>query len=437
MANAQRAAVTLLQLNNFIAGLVTSPATQNVWVTAELSDVAVRGGHCYMELLQKNPSTGATEAKARGAIWANRFQGIRRKFFEATGQDFASGIKVMVCCSVSMHAVYGLSLVITDVDPSYTMGDLLRRRNEMLARLKADGVLELNRQLPLPMPLLRIAVISAEGAAGYGDFVNQLHADPMHLRFTTRLFPAIMQGERVPPTVIAALDAIAAEADAWDCVVIIRGGGATSDLLGFENYELASHVAQFPLPVVVGIGHERDITILDYVARVRVKTPTAAAEWLLACGKQCVEQLDRLGQAVVRAVSDRIAGCKEQLGMIEGRLPQLPGAAITRARSRLDRCALALQSITAARLSRQRARLEGINGALAVHVDSILSRRRAKLDAIGNLIDALSPEATLRRGYSITRFGNLTVTDPAQVPPGAVITTTLASGTITSTTDPS
>lgn len=435
MANAQRAAVTLLQLNNFIAGLVTSPATQNVWVTAELSDVAVRGGHCYMELLQKNASTGATEAKARGAIWANRFQSIRRKFFEATGQEFASGIKVMVCCSVSMHAVYGLSLVITDVDPSYTMGDLVRRRNEMLARLKADGILELNRQLPLPVPLLRIAVISAEGAAGYGDFLNQLHANPQRLRFTTRLFPAVMQGERVPPTVIAALDEIAADLDSWDCVVIIRGGGATSDLMGFENYDLASHVAQFPLPVVVGIGHERDITILDYVACIRVKTPTAAAEWLLAQGKQCVERLDRLGQAVARAVTERISGCKEQLGLIEGRLPQLPGVAVTRARSRLDRCAMALQSLSAVRISAQKGRLEGIRGALGVHVASIISRRREKLDALRNLIDALSPEATLRRGYSITRCDGVTVTDPAQIPPGAIITTTLAKGTITSKTE--
>ena len=200
--------VTLLQLTKYVASLVMVKETQNVWVTAELSDVAVRGGHCYMELLQKNEATGATEAKARAAIWANVYSRIRTEFFHATGQQFSSGMKVMVKASVSMHPVYGLSLVITAVDPGYTMGDLLRRRNEMIARMKAEGIYDLNRNLTWENPLLRIAIISAEGAAGYGDFMNQIRSESDGFVLYTVLFPAVMQGANTAPSVLAALDLV-------------------------------------------------------------------------------------------------------------------------------------------------------------------------------------------------------------------------------------
>lgn len=424
--------VTLLQLTKYVASLVMVKETQNVWVTAELSDVAVRGGHCYMELLQKNEATGATEAKARAAIWANVYSRIRTEFFQATGQQFASGMKVMVKASVSMHPVYGLSLVITAVDPGYTMGDLLRRRNEMIARMKAEGIYDLNRNLTWENPLLRIAIISAEGAAGYGDFMNQLGANPLNLRFTTRLFPAIMQGERAAASCIAALDAINSEIDRWDCVVIIRGGGATSDLLGFENYDLAANVAQFPIPVIVGIGHERDITILDYVACIRVKTPTAAAEWLLAMGKECIDCLDRLGLEIHRAVTDRITGCKEQLGIIEGRLPGLPQAVIERAKARLDRFSLGLHQVSARRIAPQMTKMQSLETSLKLVLPGIIKRQETKLDNIAGMIEALSPAATLKRGYSITRYNGRAVTSPDQIPQGAVIETSVAEGLITS-----
>lgn len=424
--------VTLLQLTKYVASLVMVKETQNVWVTAELSDVAVRGGHCYMELLQKNEVTGATEAKARAAIWANVYARIRAEFLQATGQQFASGMKVMVKASVSMHPVYGLSLVITEVDPSYTMGDILRRRNEMIARLKAEGIFDMNHSISWDNPLLRIAIVSAEGAAGYGDFMNQLGANPLKLRFKTRLFPAIMQGERTAASCIAALDKIHAEIDCWDCVVIIRGGGATSDLLGFENYDLAANVAQFPIPVIVGIGHERDITILDYVARIRVKTPTAAAEWLLAMGKECVECLDRLGLEIHRAVAERIAGCKEQLGIIEGRLPGLPTAALDRAKSRLDRFSLGLHQVSARRIAPQIAKMQSLEVSLKMAIPAIINRHEIKLDNITRLIETLSPTATLKRGYSITRYNGRAVTSSEQIPSGAIIETTVAQGLITS-----
>lgn len=424
--------LTLLQLNKRIAGLVMTPATSNIWVTAELSDVAVRGGHCYMELLQKDPASGATVAKARAAIWANQFIRIRSDFYAATGQDFCTGLKVMVRASVSMHAVYGMSLVITAVNPDYTMGDIIRRRNEMLARLKQEGILDLNKSLDWMEPPLRIAIISAEGAAGYGDFMNQLTSNPLRLRFSTRLFNAVMQGDKAAPSIIAALEAIAMEQEQWDCVVIIRGGGATSDLLGFEDYNLAAHVAQFPLPVIVGIGHERDVTILDYVACVRVKTPTAAAEWLINQGKLALDRLDLIGQQIVCVARDYLSGCKEQLGTLEGRLPSLATAMIDRGNAKLDRYTLALQQIASRHLSPKMARLDALQSSIQVMTSAIVQRRGARLDALAQMLDALSPQATLRRGYSITRVDGKVVTCADEIPAGAVLTTTLASGEISS-----
>lgn len=424
--------LSLLQLNKRIASLVMTPATSNVWVTAELSDVAVRGGHCYMELLQKDPASGATVAKARGAIWANQFVRIRSDFYAATGQDFCTGLKVMVRASVSMHPVYGMSLVINAVNPDYTMGDLLRRRNEMLARLKQEGILDLNRSLEFTEPTLRIAIISAEGAAGYGDFMNQIAGNPLHLRFSTRLFPAVMQGDKAAPTIISALEMIAMQQDDWDCVVIIRGGGATSDLLCFEDYNLAAHVAQFPLPVIVGIGHERDITILDYVACVRVKTPTAAAEWLISRGKASIDRLDLLGQQIANIAREHLSGCKEQLGLMEGRMPTLATSMIERAKAKIERHSLALHQIASRHIAPRMAALDTIESSLNVLTATAIQKRSARLDALAQMLDALSPQATLRRGYSITRVDGRIVTKASDIPSGTVMTTTLADGEITS-----
>ena len=269
--------ISLLELTRRIAYLVQAPETQNVWVTAELQDVNARGGHCYMELLQKDEA-GRQVARIRGCCWANIYGPLARRFYQATGQQFASGLKVMLKVSASMHPVFGLSLVVLEVNPEYTLGDLVRRRMEIINRLQKEGVLEMNRQLQWPKVVQRIAVISAKGAAGYGDFLNQLYHNPMRLRFHTELFQATMQGTSAPASIIDALSRIADRQEEFDGVVIIRGGGATSDLQAYEDYDLAVAVAQFPLPIAIGIGHERDITVLDWVANTRLKTPTAVAE---------------------------------------------------------------------------------------------------------------------------------------------------------------
>lgn len=424
--------VSLLQLQRLVASLVQRPETQNVWVTAELSDVAVRGGHCYMELLQKD-DRGLQVAKARGVIWASLYPSIDSQFYAATGQRFASGLKVMLRVSASMHPVYGFSLVVSAVNPEYTLGDLLQRRREILERLKREGFLNLNRELKWATPVpQRIAVISAAGAAGYGDFMNQLHTNPSHLRFVTRLFPAIMQGNSAPPSIIAALDQVAAEADQWDCVVIIRGGGATSDLQAFEDYDLAANVAQFPLPVVIGIGHERDITVLDYIANTRLKTPTAVAEWLIAQGESALTWLQNTGQRILQIASQRISGNKEQLAHAEGLLPVLAQGAVERSLTKLRKAAATLDSVSSRRIQPQLTRLQMIADSIPVSALRAIERQRQLLDSRAELLEALSPHATLARGYSITRVNGRAVTDASQVKPGEVLETTLANGTLRS-----
>lgn len=407
------APITLLQLNERVqATLNSAPSLTGVWVTAETSDVRTSGGHCYMELIDKDPATGRARARLRATVWASRFARLNEVFRAATGSAITSDIKVMVCLTVSFHPIYGLSANITDIDPAYTVGDLLRRRREMIERLTAQGIINMNRELAWPAVPRRIAVISARTAAGYGDFINQLYSNRYCLRFHTRLFPALMQGDGAPRSIVAALEAIAADSTDYDCVVIIRGGGATGDLAAFDDYTLAANIAMFPLPVVIGIGHERDITLLDYVANMRVKTPTAAAEWLIGRGADALGRLQTLAADIVAAATAAVGSDRRRLDFIAGQLPAMTAGVIERGRLRTGR---------------------QVSDTIVQSVTNILGRHGDRLKALGTLLDTLSPQATLRRGFSITRLDGRAVADPAEIPDGAVITTVLARGTVTST----
>ncbi|MCH5326134.1 MAG: exodeoxyribonuclease VII large subunit [Duncaniella sp.] len=424
--------ITLKQFTDRIASIINTDASlHGVWITAETSDVH-RSGHCYMELVQKHPSTGEVIARLRGTIWRNALARIDAEFEAATGQRLASGMKVMVYASASFHPAYGLSVNITDIDPIYTLGDLMKLRLEILARLKTDGILNLNRELEWPPIVQRIAIISAPGAAGYGDFIHQLFTTPSRLRFYARLFPAVMQGASAPQSIISALEEIALEENEWDCVVIIRGGGATSDLAAFENYELAANIAQFPLPVIIGIGHERDITVLDYVAAMRVKTPTAAAEWLINRSSELLSRVNDIASAIHRTATSLLAGTREQLARHSATLPYLPFSVLERMSKRLDRSLMGLNDIANRRISPAREQLSLIASRIADASHTALERKRSRLDTISQLLEVLSPVATLRRGYSITRIDGRAITSASAVPPGSVITTTLASGTLIS-----
>jgi len=378
-------AVTLLDLSRRISRAITAaPGLTGVWVTGETSDLRVVGGHCYMELIQKDED-GTPLAKARAVVWAKTYNFLARKFELATGCALRSDMKILVCVNVNFHPVYGFSLVINDIDPDYTVGDLARRRNAIIRRLREEGVYDLNRELPWADVPCRVAVISARGAAGYGDFVKHLHDNPMRLRFETTLFEAAMQGERTAPSVIAALDAIMARVDDFDCVVIIRGGGAVADLAWFDDYELALNVASFSLPIIVGIGHERDVSVLDYVANTRVKTPTAAAEVLLRRVGDAYAAIVNVGQAILNTVNTNIGAQKQQLAYYHGLLPAL--------------------------------------------AQNVIDRGKQRFQAMTELLEALSPESTLRRGYSITRIAGRALTDSSGIAPGSIIETQLATGT--------
>lgn len=405
-------AITLSELNARIARVLASDrGLDGVWVTAETSDLRVAGGHCYTELIQKNTDTGIPVAKSRAVIWSSTYNRLSAAFYAATGSRLQSDIKVMVRVSVNFHSVYGFTLVITDIDPDYTIGDLVRRRNEIIARLQADGVFDLNRDLPWSPTPNRIAIISAAGAAGYGDFLKHLHLNPLRLRFDTELFPAAMQGERTSSSIIEALESIMAKVDDFDCVVIIRGGGAVSDLAWFDDYDLAFNVAQFPLPVIVGIGHQRDINVLDYVANSSVKTPTAAAEALIGRMAEALAALVQTGRAIERTAAAQIAAQRQHLAYMQGNIP-----------------AFAMNCI-----DRQKQRLQNLGAqTLAEYTGRIIRRQTDRLEAAENLLAVLSPQATLKRGFSITTVNGKVVRSTADVAPGDTIITNLENGNITS-----
>ena len=433
MAENGNNAITLREFNNRIKRLLNNPAVCNCWICADLSDVNVRGGHCYLELLEKDERTGATVAKMRGIIWANRFAYLRQKFLQVTGQDLRSGMKVMLEVSVNYHEQYGISLIITDIDPSYTLGDMERLRREILARLKADGIIDMNMQLVFPVVPQRIAIVSAAGAAGYGDFMNQLHHNAYGLQFYTCLFPAVMQGKETVASVTAALDRINRHIDLFDCVVIIRGGGSTSDLNSFDDYNLAAHVAQFPLPVVVGIGHERDVTILDYVACRRVKTPTAAAELLIGCGVEALARIDELRETIVSIAREYITEAQLQMQYLTSTIPLVAGNIVERNRTRLQHIMQIVPLTAQSRIAQGNERLLFFLKQMQQASAQTIMREKMRLTAIYEKVQILSPQNTLRRGYSLTTVNGHAVTDASQLAAGDTITTHLANGTVTST----
>ena len=403
--------LSLYELGRLIRLTLSRGLPDAYWVRAELSEVReAYNGHCYIELVQKAERGNALVAKARGTIWASIYNMLRPYFENATGQRFAAGINVLMQVTVDYHEQYGLSLTVHDIDPTYTLGDMARRRREILQQLEAEGVLTLNKELHMPLLPQRIAVISAAGAAGYGDFCDQLMNNPYGFAFYPRLFPAVMQGDKVESSIIAALDTIAAERDHWDVVVIIRGGGATSDLSGFDTYPLAANCAQFPLPIITGIGHERDDTVLDTVAHTRVKTPTAAAEYLIGALADAAAHHEALVHRLTMGLTQRLHREEQRLQQLATRLPA--GFAIMQAR--------------------QQHRMAQIESTLHTALQHTLIKQQHRLELLEKAVESASPSHILKRGYTITRCNGKVVTSASKVPQGAILTTEWADGTVTS-----
>lgn len=425
--------LSLYELNALVKRSINSCMPDTYWVQAELSDVRSNySGHCYLEFVQKEPRGNNLIAKARGTIWSNVYRLLKPYFEEETGQAFVAGIKVLVNVSVEFHELYGYSLTVQDIDPTYTLGDMARRRREILKQLEEEGVLTLNKELELPLLARRIAVISSATAAGYGDFCNQLEHNPYGFIFYPHLFPAIMQGDRVEQSIIAALDAINARRDDWDVVVIIRGGGTTSDLSGFDTYDLAANCAQFPLPIITGIGHERDDTVLDSVSHTRVKTPTAAAEFLINHLHDTAETLEDYASSILYAVSARMEREKTRLARFTERIPIQTKMRLKDEHYRQERVMKQLEAGLQSRLARERHHLQLIESQLGIGSQHRLVKETHRLQLLEQQLKAASPEHLLKRGYSITLRNGKAVTDASSLKEGDELDTRFAKGAIKS-----
>ncbi len=450
-------ALTLFELNSLVRELVEVSFEEPYWVVGELSDVSTPafGGHFYGELVQKDEASDRIVARARITCWARNYNIIRLRFQKEAGETLRKGLQVKLLVKVTFHEQYGYSLNVLDIDSTFTLGDLAKRRREILLQLEKDGILHDNQSLPLPRLLRRIAVISSPTAAGYGDFCHQLEQNDYGFRFDVKLFPAVMQGEQVPESIIAALEAIASPptplpwerggqsretpsptGEGWgeaDLVVIIRGGGASSDLSDFDSYELAACIAMYPLPVVTGIGHERDETVLDFVAHTRVKTPTAAAAFIIDHQAQEAALLDDLYMRLTRLADDRIYREKQRLERQKSVLPLLFSNFIQGRQSKLQLFAERIQSTARQRLEREPSRSELLRQRLKSSATQRIEHEKHRLQLMKQRIESLDPRLLLKRGYSITTCNGKVVRSTDGLAKGDALTTITEHGEIHST----
>ena len=395
---------TLFELNNLVRQTIEQTLSEEYWVEAELSEARQVNGHCYMELVEKDDLHNTPVAKASAKCWRGTWSRILPKFMTVTGAQPRAGMKVLMKVYPQFHEAYGFSWIVTDIDPTYTLGDMARRRQEIVRRLKDEGVFDLNKQLPLPLFAQRIAVVSSQTAAGLGDFCHQLTHNGYGFAFTIELFTATMQGEGVEQSVVAALNDIYCRADRFDCVVIIRGGGATSDLSGFDSLMLAENIANFPLPVITGIGHDRDETVADRIdtAARRIHDNTR----LLM--QRETQRLDRITHLI----------------------PTYLSLVTTRQTSRLDTLSSRLATAATTAVERQSVRLQMAEGRIRPAVDRRMTAERHRMEMMSQRLAALDPQLLLSRGYSITTLNGKAVTDSCQLSPGDVVETRLAKGRV-------
>ena len=425
-------ALTLYELNMLVRELIEQEMDRAYWVQAELAEIRVVRGHCYIDLIEKNPLTNTPVARAQARIWANTWARLKPTFERTTGRPLAAGMKVMVKVTANFHEAYGFAWIVQDIDPTYTMGDMARKRQEIVRRLQDEGVFDLNKELTIPMFAQRIAVISSAGAAGYGDFCDQLDHNRAGIAFSHELFQAVMQGDGVEGSIIQALDAIYGRLQDFDVVVIIRGGGAVSDLSGFDSYLLALNVCNFPLPVVTGIGHERDDTVIDMVAHTRVKTPTAAAEFLTDHLSSVLNHLTEMQQRVADALGARWEKERMRLQVLSGRIPYSVMRACNMQRSYFQRVSSILSTIPAHRIEQQRHRVSLLESRLSSALTMRMEREQHRLAMTEQRLAMADPIRMLEKGYSITTVNGKTVRSCHEVRKGDVVTTRLADGTIRS-----
>ena len=427
------AVMTLYELNSMVSQLVKTAFCDTYRVKAELSEVRVSAkGHCFIELVQKGERGNVPIAKARGVIMADVYALLKLDFEETTGQVFRSGLEVLLEVRPTFSEVYGYSLIVTDIDASYTLGDMARRRKEILDRLEKEGVADLQKELELPLLLQRIAIISSPTAAGYGDFCHQIDENEQGFRFICKLFPALMQGEETESSIIRALDRIAEEQEQWDAVVIIRGGGAVSDLCGFETYNLANHCAQFPLPIIIGIGHQRDLTVLDLVAHMHLKTPTAVGNFLISHMMTTATMLDNAEQRLRKASADRVNVARQRLESTATRVEWFFKNYRTNGERYLDDLFKRICQSVLGSISMEKLQTEHYDKTIGTGVKNCLYVQQQRLTLLEQKMELYDPQHILRMGYSITLKNGRAVRDVSEIHPGDKLLTRLEKGEIES-----
>ena len=402
--------MTLRELQRRVKSALEGQFALPVWVSAEISEIKVNySGHCYLELVEKGGDNGVPTAQARAVMWRSHYPRISGYFEAETGQRLAAGIRILAKVLVSYHELYGFSLQITDIDPSYTLGDMERQRQQTIAQLQQEGVWDMNREAPMPAVVQRIAVVSSVHAAGYQDFCQELEKSPY--RFEVSLFDAFMQGEAAEESIVTALCAVAERLEKFDAVVLIRGGGSRSDLNCFNAYRLCAHVAQFPLPVVTGIGHDKDTSVADMVAHTALKTPTAVAGWLV----------------------ERMAEADGWLDYAALQLHDATAAAMHASEVRLERLSGEVRRLSGELLTRQSLRLEHLGTLLPEAARDFLTRQTLRLENAAELIAGRSPERILRLGFAVLRAGGRAVTSAAGVTAGEDVEIEVSDGRISAT----
>ncbi len=447
--------LSLFELNSKIKSTIHQSFAETYWIVAEISEIReVRNGHCYLELIEKDEKTEQIIAKSRANIWAYTYRMLKPFFIQTTGQELTSGLKVLVRASIDFQEVYGFSLNIRDIDPNYTLGDMAQKKQAILNKLSEEGVIDMNKELEVPIVPQKIAVISSPTAAGYEDFCNQLNNNALNYKFYIKLFPAIMQGDKTEESVISALDRIYEYEDLFDVVVIIRGGGSTSDLMCFDNYWIAYNIAQFPIPVFSGIGHERDETVVDFVAHTRLKTPTAVAEHILELVSDFDNRLEYLKDNIVSTTREILSTYKSMFERSSSRFKPLVSHSLTKQKSQLTNMAHQLDNFSSSfindRVNRlniisERIKTSSMNKIhnekqaikqypqkLATRTKFFFSDKNAQIQLFEKTNNLLNPKNILKKGYSITCLNNKAIKDSDEIKKGDKLTTQLYDGKIDS-----
>jgi len=472
--------LSLYQLQQQVKGSLDDTFSMPVWVKAEISEMTVnRSGHCYLDLIETETGTDTVIARCRATIWSYTFRMLKPYFETTSGQVFTEGLKVLLQAKIEYHEVFGFSLNVRDIDPVYTLGDLARQRREIIRKLQEDGVFEMNKELELPLVTQRVAIISSPTAAGLQDFLDQLHNNPQQFVFYTKLFPAVMQGNEAPRSIMNALDLIFEYEDMFDAVVIIRGGGAQIDLACFDQYELAFNVAQFPLPVITGIGHDKDDTVIDLVAHTRMKTPTAVAEFLISGALQFSQQIAELENHFIELVNEQLEQNKNRLNDAADLLNHLVNEMIVTQQNRLKIAQIQLANRTEAFLKGQQSELKQLTIGAKNKTNRFVTRQNHLLDQSGNKLNfvfreqilksknqlgqfqylikirstetiraekknlssiqeklrLVDPQNILKRGYSLTMLNGKIVKSIKQIKEGDLLETRLSDGIVESTVE--